>query len=72
MFSPVHKESEHIFDNRFYGYDCHLETPNHWVQRGSRSATEMKICTFDRQRNWKNEEKYDERAYIVPCPSSSR
>ena len=22
---------QHIFDNRFYGYDCHLETPEHWV-----------------------------------------
>ena len=22
---------QHIFDDRFYGYDCHLETPDHWV-----------------------------------------
>lgn len=22
---------QHVFDNRFYGYDCHLETPDHWV-----------------------------------------
>jgi len=22
---------QHIFDSRFYGYDCHLETPDHWV-----------------------------------------
>lgn len=22
---------QHIFSNRFYGYDCHLETPDHWV-----------------------------------------
>ena len=22
---------QHIFDGRFYGYDCHLETPDHWV-----------------------------------------
>lgn len=22
---------QHVFDNRFYGYDCHLESPDHWV-----------------------------------------
>jgi len=22
---------QHIFDNRFYGFDCHLDSPNHWV-----------------------------------------
>src|ERR1035441_2213412 len=22
---------QHIFNDRFYGYDCHLETPDHWV-----------------------------------------
>jgi hypothetical protein len=22
---------QHVFDNRFYGYDCHLATPDHWV-----------------------------------------
>jgi hypothetical protein len=22
---------QHIFNNRFYGYDCHLELPNHWM-----------------------------------------
>ncbi|MBZ5664156.1 MAG: hypothetical protein LAO30_06085 [Acidobacteriia bacterium] len=22
---------QHIFNNRFYGYDCHLESPEHWV-----------------------------------------
>ena len=22
---------QHILDNRFYGYDCHLETPDRWV-----------------------------------------
>jgi hypothetical protein len=22
---------QHIFNNRFYGYDCHLESPLHWV-----------------------------------------
>jgi hypothetical protein len=22
---------QHIFHNRFYGYDCHLETPDRWV-----------------------------------------
>jgi hypothetical protein len=22
---------QHVFDNRFYGYDCHLETPDRWV-----------------------------------------
>lgn len=22
---------QHIFDDRFYGYDCHLETPDKWV-----------------------------------------
>jgi hypothetical protein len=22
---------QHIFDNRVYGYDCHLDTPDHWV-----------------------------------------
>lgn len=22
---------QHIFNHRFYGYDCHLETPDHWV-----------------------------------------
>lgn len=22
---------QHIFGNRFYGFDCHLEDPNHWV-----------------------------------------
>ena len=22
---------QHIFDGRFYGYDCHLETPDKWV-----------------------------------------
>ncbi|MBI3477709.1 MAG: hypothetical protein HY010_18400 [Acidobacteria bacterium] len=22
---------QHIFNNRFYGYDCHLESPDHWV-----------------------------------------
>jgi len=22
---------QHVFDGRFYGYDCHLESPDHWV-----------------------------------------
>lgn len=22
---------QHVFNNRFYGYDCHLESPDHWV-----------------------------------------
>jgi hypothetical protein len=22
---------QHIFNDRFYGYDCHLESPDHWV-----------------------------------------
>lgn len=22
---------QHVFHGRFYGYDCHLETPDHWV-----------------------------------------
>ena len=22
---------QHVFNDRFYGYDCHLETPDHWV-----------------------------------------
>jgi hypothetical protein len=22
---------QHIFNGRFYGYDCHLESPDHWV-----------------------------------------
>lgn len=22
---------QHVFHNRFYGYDCHLDTPDHWV-----------------------------------------
>ena len=22
---------QHIFDGRFYGYDCHLDSPDHWV-----------------------------------------
>lgn len=22
---------QHIFNGRFYGYDCHLEPPNHWM-----------------------------------------
>jgi len=22
---------QHIFQDRFYGYDCHLESPDHWV-----------------------------------------
>jgi len=22
---------QHVFGNRFYGFDCHLETPDHWV-----------------------------------------
>jgi hypothetical protein len=22
---------QHIFHNRFYGFDCHLESPNHWI-----------------------------------------
>jgi hypothetical protein len=73
MFSPVHNEFQHVLDNRFYGYDCHLETPDHWVlEEVEAPFTEMKICTFSRQRNWKNEERYDERAYIVPCPSTAR
>ena len=22
---------QHVFNGRFYGYDCHLETPDHWI-----------------------------------------
>lgn len=22
---------QHVFKGRFYGYDCHLETPDHWI-----------------------------------------
>jgi hypothetical protein len=22
---------QHVFNNHFYGYDCHLESPDHWV-----------------------------------------
>ena len=22
---------QHVFNSRFYGYDCHLDTPNHWI-----------------------------------------
>jgi len=22
---------QHVFNNRFYGYDCHLDSPDHWV-----------------------------------------
>jgi hypothetical protein len=22
---------QHVFNGRFYGYDCHLETPDKWV-----------------------------------------
>jgi hypothetical protein len=22
---------QHVFNNRFYGFDCHLASPNHWV-----------------------------------------
>lgn len=22
---------QHVFHGRFYGYDCHLETPDHWI-----------------------------------------
>jgi len=22
---------QHVFNDRFYGYDCHLESPDHWV-----------------------------------------
>ena len=22
---------QHIFDDRFYGYDCHMDTPDHWM-----------------------------------------
>ncbi len=22
---------QHIFHGRFYGYDCHLETPERWI-----------------------------------------
>ena len=22
---------QHVFNNRFYGFDCHLDTPDHWV-----------------------------------------
>lgn len=22
---------QHVFNNRFYGYDCHLESPDHWM-----------------------------------------
>jgi hypothetical protein len=34
--SPVMKGQraclhQHVFNGRFYGYDCHLETPDHWI-----------------------------------------
>jgi hypothetical protein len=34
--NPVMREQraclfQHVFDGRFYGYDCHLESPDHWV-----------------------------------------
>jgi hypothetical protein len=22
---------QHVFGKRFYGFDCHLESPDHWV-----------------------------------------
>jgi hypothetical protein len=22
---------QHVFNHRFYGYDCHLDSPDHWV-----------------------------------------
>jgi hypothetical protein len=34
--NPVMREEraclfQHVFSGRFYGYDCHLESPDHWV-----------------------------------------
>jgi hypothetical protein len=22
---------QHVFNGRFYGYDCHLDAPDHWI-----------------------------------------
>jgi len=29
---------QHIFHNRFYGFDCHLDSPDHWVLEESEAA----------------------------------
>lgn len=29
---------QHVFNNRFYGYDCHLATPDHWVLEETEAA----------------------------------
>jgi hypothetical protein len=29
---------QHIFNNRFYGFDCHLDSPDHWVLEETEAA----------------------------------
>jgi len=29
---------QHVFKNHFYGFDCHLEDPEHWVLEFTEAA----------------------------------